>query len=98
MNRRLIHGKSYTLYAQGCRCDACRAYQAERNRRNRTDRLARLEVHGIRSSYDAGCRCGPCKGARREAYRHLASEYPQQVAAEIQRARDARVPEMTGAA
>jgi hypothetical protein len=97
VNITLVHGRSYSLYKNGCRCDACRRYQADRNRRNRADRLGHLEVHGIRSSYDAGCRCDPCKGARRDAYRQLASEYPQQVAAEIQRGRDARVPEMTGA-
>lgn len=83
-----VHGQSYSLYKNGCRCDPCREFQNDRNRRNRADRLARLTVHGIRSSYDAGCRCDACKGARREAYRGLASEYPQRVATAMKRARE----------
>ena len=88
MSWNLVHGQSYTLYADGCRCEPCRAAQADRNRRNRADRVQRLTVHGIRSSYDAGCRCEECKDARREAYWRLASEHPQRMAAAVQQARD----------
>lgn len=87
MNLSLAHG-TYTAYAQGCRCNACRQYQNDRVARSRANRV--VKVHGIRSSYDAGCRCEACKGARREAYRTLASEHPQKTAAAMARARSER--------
>jgi hypothetical protein len=74
------HGTA-AMYKRGCPCHRCRGYQRARNARNRADRLAAGRIsHGTRSGYDTGCRCDLCKQARQEAYRRLASEYPQQVA------------------
>lgn len=50
------------LYNQGCRCDRCRAVQAEYARTQRARRVA--HKHGTASGYrNQGCRCAPCKQA-----------------------------------
>ena len=65
---------SHTRYADGCRCDLCRAahrkYTSERRR-------AALEAgslsHGRPSTYDAGCRCEKCWNAK-QVYRFKRGE------------------------
>jgi hypothetical protein len=64
----------------GCRCDVCRAANAERHLFGRSWRaVARPEAnlgldHGTRSTYvNHGCRCEPCVEAQREANRRRPS-------------------------
>lgn len=59
-------------YAQGCRCDACRAANTARCARGRADSAAdptRADRagHGKASTYaNHRCRCGACKAANTE--------------------------------
>lgn len=56
-------------YAQGCRCDDCRAAHAERHRGQQRRRMSDPEAadragHGNASTYqNYGCRCRPCTEA-----------------------------------
>ncbi|MFI0768573.1 hypothetical protein ACH4TQ_27355 [Streptomyces sp. NPDC021218] len=59
-------------YAQGCRCDACRAANTRRCARIRADSVAdptRADRagHGKASTYsNHGCRCDACQAANKE--------------------------------
>jgi hypothetical protein len=65
--RRVGHGTS-RKYRAGCRCKACRAWQAQRVAAQRARRSpdAPELVHGSRSTFlNHRCRCGPCTEAQR---------------------------------
>lgn len=62
------HG-TFLAYRKGCRCDDCRAANAEHSRRRRANAKAdpsRADRagHGNANTYrNHGCRCGPCCAA-----------------------------------
>ncbi|MEU8271581.1 hypothetical protein AB0B89_31025 [Sphaerisporangium sp. NPDC049002] len=62
------HGR-YRLYLAGCRCDACRAKNAETVRKSRAraksdPSRADRAGHGKANTYkNHGCRCEPCRAA-----------------------------------
>lgn len=62
------HG-DYRTYAKGCRCNDCRAANAERHRGQQRRRVSDPEAadragHGNASTYqNYGCRCRPCTEA-----------------------------------
>jgi hypothetical protein len=67
------HGTRHGYVYFKCRCDLCRAAQAEYQRKNRADLRERLaEVfdslpHGVHSTYNNwGCRCEACTAVNSE--------------------------------
>lgn len=57
------HG--YASYANGCRCEVCRAAARLYRREQRAARLASGQIeHGLTAGYDCGCRCPDCRDAR----------------------------------
>jgi hypothetical protein len=74
--RPVVHGGSGYGYAEGCRCDECRAAHKRRIKRRvkeRADEIRRdptLAEHGSNSTYgNWGCRCEPCTEAHSERMR-----------------------------
>ncbi len=68
----LKHGSQYA-YRSGCRCDTCRAGNADRWRAQRAARAtdptsADRAGHGRVGTYsNYGCRCTPCRAANARA-------------------------------
>lgn len=56
------HG-SERRYRQGCRCEDCRAANAEVGRRYTGCKKRVSATHGSMAMYYRGCRCGPCRSA-----------------------------------
>jgi hypothetical protein len=58
------HG-TVTGYYYGCRCETCKAVNAEKSRAaRRAGRTVRPEQHGTRTGYQYGCKCEACRGAQ----------------------------------
>lgn len=77
----ITHGRSG--YVRGCRCDTCRAANAEQMRNQiRKNRRERREPpqHGTHQSYGYyGCRCDECRQAHTDYYREYQRTYSQTV-------------------
>lgn len=95
------HGK--TAYANGCRCDVCRAWQRDKSSDDRRRLKARVAagdptlVHGRATLYSKGkCRCGPCSEAAASAARKWRADNPERNAEQVRRWRESH-PEQISA-
>jgi hypothetical protein len=72
----LMHG-TITAYSYGCRCDHCKAANAEYRSRGREKRRgAEPPGHGTENAYsNYGCRCEECKQAHRSRPRKKAPSH-----------------------